>query len=385
MKFEVLKKDNLKRNIIIGGCVVLIISAVVLNFTRAKYRSTASVPIVDSEVNYSRPDLEIIALYIDGVQAEELDSNTNYTLDTTNSTCTYKDGTAIDNLTLNYDSETGSLSISPFTTRGTKCILYFNEVQELRLDVSIASIRVEEGSTPDTLYVSGGGLEEQIEVSNNAKIVISGSSSLNSIILNGNPTNIVFNNIDITQSGLSGISIMGSVTVNLVGDNYASSSSIAAAPISVTGNSELIINGDGSLTATGGGYAAAIGGNGVIGTYGDANEVVGNITINSGVINATGGSYAAAIGGGANQVNGVITINGGTVNATAGAYAAAIGTGASADIQGNGNCIPLTPNSIYINEIAIINATTTEGGFDPGTSDPILGNAIGSGGACGCV
>ena len=131
MKFEVLKKNNLKRNIIIGVFVVLIISAVVLNFTRAKYRSTASVPIVDSEVNYVRPDLEIIALYIDGVQAEELDSNTNYTLDTASSTCTYKDGSSIPNLSLSYDSETKAFSISPYTTRGTKCTLYFEEARLL--------------------------------------------------------------------------------------------------------------------------------------------------------------------------------------------------------------------------------------------------------------
>ena len=135
MKFEVLKKDNLKRNIIIGVFVVLIISAVVLNFTRAKYRSTASVPIVDSEVNYVRPDLEIIALYIDGVQEEELDSNTNYTLDTASSTCTYKDGSSIPNLSLSYDSETKAFSISPYTTRGTKCTLYFEEAKPLLADI----------------------------------------------------------------------------------------------------------------------------------------------------------------------------------------------------------------------------------------------------------
>ena len=127
MKFEVLKKDNLKRNIIIGVFVVLIISALILNFTRAKYRSTASIPIVNSEVNYVRPDLNIVALYIDGEQVSELDSSKKYTLDPNNSTCTYKDGSTIANLTLNYDSNTGSLSISPFTTRGTKCTLYFNE------------------------------------------------------------------------------------------------------------------------------------------------------------------------------------------------------------------------------------------------------------------
>ena len=135
MKFELLKKDNLKRNIIIGVFAVLIISAVVLNFTRAKYRSTASVPIVDSEVNYVRPDLEIIALYIDGVQAEELDSNTNYTLDTASSTCTYKDGSSIPNLSLSYDSETKAFSISPYTTRGTKCTLYFEEAKPLLADI----------------------------------------------------------------------------------------------------------------------------------------------------------------------------------------------------------------------------------------------------------
>ena len=135
MEFQVLKKDNLKRNIIIGVFAVLIISAVVLNFTRAKYRSTASVPIVDSEVNYVRPDLEIIALYINGVQAEELDSNTNYTLDTTNSTCTYKDGSSIDNLTLSYDSDTKTFTIAPYTTRGTKCTLYFEEAKPLLADV----------------------------------------------------------------------------------------------------------------------------------------------------------------------------------------------------------------------------------------------------------
>ena len=153
MKFEVLKKDNLKRNIIIGVFVVLIISAVILNFTRAKYRSTASVPIVDSEVNYVRPDLDVVALYINGVQANELDSSKNYTLDTTNSTCTYKDGTAIDNLTLSYDSETKAFSISPYTTRGTKCTLYFEEAKPLLADI-IKSYNQSTRSDFSTVYTA---------------------------------------------------------------------------------------------------------------------------------------------------------------------------------------------------------------------------------------
>ena len=127
MEFETLKKSHLKRNIIIGAVGVLIISAVILNFTRAKYRVTQSIDLVNGTINYTLPDLNIVGLYIDGAEATELDSTKTYTLDATQSTCTYKDGTEIPNLTISYDSETGGLSISPYTTKGTKCTLYFEE------------------------------------------------------------------------------------------------------------------------------------------------------------------------------------------------------------------------------------------------------------------
>ena len=128
MEIETLKKSYIKRNILIGVVVVLIISAIVLNFTRARYRVTQSIPLVNGTINYILYDLNIVALYIDGVEAEKLDSNTDYTLDTTQSTCTYKDGSAIPNLTLDYDSDTKTFTITPYTTKGTKCTLYFDEV-----------------------------------------------------------------------------------------------------------------------------------------------------------------------------------------------------------------------------------------------------------------
>ena len=127
MEFETLKKSHLKRNIIIGVVAVLIISAIILNFTRAKYRVTQSIPLVNGTINYTLPDLNIIGLYIDGEEATKLDSSKTYTLDTIQSTCTYKDGSTIENLSINYESETGKLTITPFTVKGTKCTLYFNE------------------------------------------------------------------------------------------------------------------------------------------------------------------------------------------------------------------------------------------------------------------
>ena len=132
MEFETLKKSHLKRNIIIGVVAVLIISAVILNFTRARYRVTQSIDLVNGTINYTLPDLNIVGLYIDGAEATKLDSSKTYTLDTIQSTCTYKDGSEIVDLTISYDSETGGLSISPYTTKGTKCTLYFDETVLVR-------------------------------------------------------------------------------------------------------------------------------------------------------------------------------------------------------------------------------------------------------------
>ena len=127
MRFEILKKAHLKRNIIIGVVAVAIISAAVLTFTRAKFRSTQSITLASGTINYSLADITIVGLYINGEAAEELDSSKNYTLDTTQSTCTYKDGSTISNLALSYDNTTKAFSVSPYTTKGTKCTLYFEE------------------------------------------------------------------------------------------------------------------------------------------------------------------------------------------------------------------------------------------------------------------
>ena len=121
MEFEVLKKSHVKRNILIGVIAVLIISAIILNFTRAKYRSVATTPLIHSEINYTLPDLNIIGLYVNGEEVQELDSTKNYVLDTSKSIRTYKDGSTIDNLIISYDSNTKGLSITPYTTKGTKC------------------------------------------------------------------------------------------------------------------------------------------------------------------------------------------------------------------------------------------------------------------------
>ena len=64
MEFEGLKRGHLKRNIIIGIVAVLLISAVILNFTRAKYKTAQDVPIASGTINYELGDVNLIGVYL---------------------------------------------------------------------------------------------------------------------------------------------------------------------------------------------------------------------------------------------------------------------------------------------------------------------------------
>ena len=150
MEFQVLKRSHLKRNIIIGVVVVAIITTIILNFTRAKYRVTESIPLVNGTINYSLADLNIVAITVDGEASDTIPEG-NYELAST-SYCTYKDGSTIDGLTLKYDSNTKAFSISPYTTKGTKCYLDFTEKASAG-ETILANVTVNEG-TPDFSQVA---------------------------------------------------------------------------------------------------------------------------------------------------------------------------------------------------------------------------------------
>ena len=120
MKIETLKKSHLKRNIIIGIITVLLISAVILNFTKAKYRVTQSIPLVNGTINYSLADLNIVAITVDGESVDAIPDG-NYEL-TEESYCTVN-GEKNSSISISYDSNMKTLNVIPFTTKGTKCYL----------------------------------------------------------------------------------------------------------------------------------------------------------------------------------------------------------------------------------------------------------------------
>ena len=128
MNFEVLKRSHIKRNIIIAVIIILILSAIILTFTKAKYKTTASIPLVNGTINYDLSDLNLIGVYIqEGEEYVKTDTipTSGYEFNSEESYCTVN-GENI-NATINFDIETQTLSIVPLTKKGTKCYLYFNE------------------------------------------------------------------------------------------------------------------------------------------------------------------------------------------------------------------------------------------------------------------
>ena len=128
MDFEVLKRSHVIRNIIIALIAIGIISAIVLNFTRAKYRTTQSIPLINGTINYELSDFNLIGAYIqngdDYTPTNEIPSS-GYEFNSEKSYCTVNNENI--DVTLNYDMETQTISVVPLTTKGTKCYLYFDE------------------------------------------------------------------------------------------------------------------------------------------------------------------------------------------------------------------------------------------------------------------
>ena len=128
MNFEVIKRSHVKRNILISVLVVLILTAIILTFTKAKYKITESMPLVNGTINYELSDFNLIGAYIQEgnnyIQVNEIPTS-GYEFNAEKSYCTVNDENI--NATLNYDMETQNLTITPLTTKGTKCYLYFDE------------------------------------------------------------------------------------------------------------------------------------------------------------------------------------------------------------------------------------------------------------------
>ena len=130
MNFEVLKRSHLKRNILIAVVVVAIISAIILNFTRAKYRTTQSIPLIQGTINFSPSDLNLMAVYLNK-NGETISSDkvphVGYILNTEQSICEVND---VEDLETEIVYESGYLYVNKLSHKGTKCTAYFDLIPD---------------------------------------------------------------------------------------------------------------------------------------------------------------------------------------------------------------------------------------------------------------
>ena len=130
MKYEVLKRSHLKRNILIAVLTVALISSLILNFTQAKYRTTESIPLIQGTINFSPSDLNLIAVYLNK-NGETISSDkvphVGYTLNTEQSICEVND---VEDLETEIVYENGYLYVNKLSHKGTKCTAYFDLIPD---------------------------------------------------------------------------------------------------------------------------------------------------------------------------------------------------------------------------------------------------------------
>ncbi len=145
MEIETLKKNHLTRNIVIGVIVIALITTLILNFTRAKYRSTASVQVANGTINYTLSDLNIIAAYQENEEGEYVSTDTiptsGYTLNETESYCAIND-TKDDTIQIEYTD--GLINFYGLSQKGTKCYLYFDIYTVPASEVILADKTIQE-------------------------------------------------------------------------------------------------------------------------------------------------------------------------------------------------------------------------------------------------
>ena len=129
IEFETLHSNKHRIYLLCGiVCIVVLMVTLIITTSKAKYKTTQSLPLINGTINYDLSDLNLIGAYIqEGEEYKQVNEIplSGYEFNEEKSYCTVN-GENI-NATINFDIETQTLSIVPLTKKGTKCYLYFDE------------------------------------------------------------------------------------------------------------------------------------------------------------------------------------------------------------------------------------------------------------------
>ena len=152
MKYEVLKRSHVRRNILVAVLIIVLLLGIVIIKNRTNTLSNSSInkESITKEINNN-----LIGAYIqegeEYIQTDDIPSS-GYEFNKEKSYC--KIGDVIqEDITLFYDMDTQTLTVSPITKEGLKCYLYFDE-KAAAGETILASENAPTNSTTD--WTNGG-------------------------------------------------------------------------------------------------------------------------------------------------------------------------------------------------------------------------------------
>ena len=158
MKYEVLKRSHVRRNILVAVLIIVLLLGIVIIKNRTNTLSNSSInkESITKELNDN-----LIGAYIqegeEYIQTDDIPIS-GYEFNSEESYCKIGD-TIQEDITLFYDMDTQTLTVSPITKEGMKCYLYFDE-KAAAGDTILASENAPTNSTTDwtgqtTYYYTG--------------------------------------------------------------------------------------------------------------------------------------------------------------------------------------------------------------------------------------
>ncbi len=162
MKFEKLNysSGNVKKAFVIGIVVTLLFIIIInLFFTKAKYKLVESRKLASGTINYTLVDFELAGIKFKANGSQDYgDVSTienNYEFNQEMSYCTEKYSDDSDNfkdvrnnnLTINFDKENKTISVKPYSKKGTKCYLFFDEKELPSLNETVIAQSTGKGGT----------------------------------------------------------------------------------------------------------------------------------------------------------------------------------------------------------------------------------------------
>ena len=142
IEFETLHSNKYRIYfLVIFVCVAVLLVIFIVGRSHAKYRVTESIPLVNGTINYELSDLNLVGVYIqseDGYTKSDTIPEEGYVFNEEESYCTVN-GEEDTSISVSYDADTQTLKVSPMTSKGTKCYLYFDEQKSLLNETVLAN------------------------------------------------------------------------------------------------------------------------------------------------------------------------------------------------------------------------------------------------------